>query len=194
MIPVNLKLSNFTSYGADVPKLEFTKFHLAAVSGQNGAGKSSLLDSITWCVWGVSRLGDSSDQLVHLGQTQMWVEFSFKLDEHTFTIRRQRVLKSGGSTSLELLSNSSAKGGTQHNLTEGTIKATQQKITDILHLSYETFVNSAFLRQGHADEFTTRGPSDRKRILADILGLSHYDELEEKSKEKAKEAQSKLQL
>lgn len=187
MIPVKLKLSNFTSYGDNVPELDLTKFHMAAISGQNGAGKSSLLDSITWCVWGTSRLGDSSDQLVRLGQTQMLVEFSFELDGHIYTVKRGRSLKGGGSTSLELLSNS-------HNLTEGTIKATQQKIIDTLHLSYETFTNSAFLRQGHADEFTTKGPSDRKRILADILGLSHYDKLEEKAKEKTKELQTKLQL
>ncbi len=187
MIPVKLKLSNFTSYSSEVPVLDFSKFHLAAISGQNGAGKSSILDSITWCVWGTSRLGDSSDQLVRLGQSQMSVEFTFELDGHTYTVTRQRILKGGGSTSLELFSNS-------HNLTEGTIKATQQKIIDTLHLSYETFVNSAFLRQGHADEFTTKGASDRKRILADILGLAHYDALEEKAKEKAKEASTKLQM
>lgn len=187
MIPVNLKLSNFTSYGTQVPALDFTNLHLAAISGENGAGKSSLLDSITWCIWGTSRLGDSTDPLIRLGQTEMIVDFSFELDSHIFTIKRRRLLKGGGTTTLEFLSNN-------HNFTEGTIKATQQKIIDTLHLTYETFINSAFLRQGHADEFTTRGPSDRKRILADILGLSHYDELEEKAKEKTKELQSKLQL
>ncbi len=187
MIPVRLKLSNFTSYGDNVPELDFTKFHLAAISGQNGAGKSSILDSITWCVWGWSRAGDNADQLVRLGATDMQVEFAFDLDGHEFTIKRRRSTKSGGSTALEFWSNS-------HNLTEGTIKATQQKIVDTLHLSFETFTNSSFLRQGHADEFTTKGPTDRKRILADILGLSHYDKLEEKAKEKAKDAITKLQL
>lgn len=187
MVPTKLKLSNFTSYGETVPELDFTKFKLAAISGLNGAGKSSLLDSITWCIWGVSRLGDTSDQLIRLGKTQMFVEFSFELDNHIFTIKRQRVLKSGGTTSLEFLSG-------KNNLTEGTIKATQQKIIDTLHLTYETFTNSAFLRQGHADEFTTKGPTERKRILADILGLSHYDLLEEKAKEKIKEIQTKLSL
>lgn len=185
MIPVKLNLSNFTSYGESVPELDFTKFHMAAISGQNGAGKSSLLDAITWCVWGSSRLGDASDSLVRLGQTLMFVEFSFELDGHVFTIKRQRILKGGGSTTLEFLSN-------KHNLTEGTIKATQQKIIDTLHLTYETFTNSAYLRQGHADEFTTKGPTERKRILADILGLSHYDLLEEKAKEKIKDIQAKL--
>ncbi|MDO8638970.1 MAG: SMC family ATPase [Candidatus Daviesbacteria bacterium] len=185
MIPVKLNLSNFTSYGENVPELDFTKFHLAAISGLNGAGKSSLLDSITWCLWGSSRLGDNSDQLVRSGQNLMFVEFSFELDNHIFTVKRQRSLKSGGTTSLEFYSS-------KNNLTEGTIKSTQQKIIDTLHLTYETFINSAYLRQGHADEFTTKGPTERKKILADILGLSHYDLLEEKAKEKVKEIQNKL--
>jgi len=187
MIPVKLKLSNFTSYGENVQDLDFTKFHLAAISGPNGAGKSSLLDAITWCVWGWSRAGDSADNLVKLGQNDMSVEFSFDLDGHEFTVKRRRSLKHGGTTSLEFWSGS-------HNLTEGTIKVTQQKIIDTLHLTFETFTNSSFLRQGHADEFTTKGPTDRKRILADILGLAHYDLLEEKAKEKIKEAENKLKL
>lgn len=187
MIPLNLKLSNFTSYGEKLQELDFTKFKLAAISGLNGAGKSSLLDSITWCVWGTSRAGDSSDDLIHTGGNKMFVEFSFEMDGNKLTVKRARSKKGGGSTSLELWSK-------DHNLTEGTIKATQDKIINLLHLTYETFTNSAYLRQGHADEFTTKGATDRKRILSDILGLSHYDILEEKAKEKTKDIQTKLQL
>ncbi len=187
MIPVSLKLANFTSYGDNVPGLDFTKFHLAAISGPNGAGKSSLLDAITWCLWGTSRAGDSSDQLIHLGSQNMSVDFSFELGGHKFTVKRARSLKHGGVTALEFWSE-------KHNLTEGTIKTTQEKIINTLHLSFETFTNSSFLRQGHADEFTLSGPTDRKRILADILGLSHYDKLEEKAKEKIKDLSAKLKL
>lgn len=187
MIPLNLKLANFTSYGEKLQELDFTKFKLAAISGLNGAGKSSLLDSITWCVWGTSRAGDSSDDLIHTGSSEMLVEFSFEMDGNQFTVKRTRSKKGGGSTSLELWSK-------DHNLTEGTIKTTQDKIINLLHLTYETFTNSAYLRQGHADEFTTKGATDRKRILSDILGLSHYDILEEKAKEKTKDIQTKLQL
>lgn len=189
MIPTNLNLSNFTSYADNPPELNFTKFKLAAISGLNGAGKSSLLDAITWCIWGISRAGDSSDDLVHTGADNMQVEFSFELDKHLYTIKRRRVKKGGGSTALELWS-----GKDKHNLTEGTIKATQEKIIQTLHLTFETFTNSSYIRQGHADEFTIMGPTDRKRVLSDILGLSHYDALEEKAKEKIKETQTQLQL
>lgn len=192
MIPVKLRLSNFTSYGENPPELKFTNFKLAAISGLNGAGKSSLLDAVTWCLWGSSRAGDSSDSLIHSGANDMQVEFSFELDRHIYTVKRRRSKKGGGSTALELWSGST--GSPLHNLTEGTIKATQEKIISLLHLTFETFTNSSYLRQGHADEFTTKGPTDRKRILADILGLDQYDKLEERSKEKIKEVQTKLQL
>ncbi|OGE34385.1 hypothetical protein A3C32_02215 [Candidatus Daviesbacteria bacterium RIFCSPHIGHO2_02_FULL_41_14] len=185
MIPSKLKLSNFTSYGENSPVLDFTPLHMAAISGSNGVGKSSLLDAIIWCIWGTSRAGDSSDELVRLGQINMSVEFSFELDNHPYTIKRSRKL--GSSTSLEFKSAS-------HNLTEGTIKATQQKIIDTIHLTFDTFVNSAYIRQGRADEFTTKGPTERKKILTDILGLSQYDILEEKAKEKIKQIEADLKL
>ncbi|MDO8577004.1 MAG: SMC family ATPase [Candidatus Daviesbacteria bacterium] len=187
MIPVKLKLSNFTSYGQNPPELDFTKFKLAAISGLNGAGKSSLLDGVTWCIWGTSRAGDSSDSLIHSGADNMYAEFEFELNGHNFIIKRSRSKKGGGTTNLEFWSGS-------HNLTEGTIKTTQEKIITTLHLNFETFSNSSYLRQGHADEFTTKGPTERKKILADILGLDHYDLLEEKAKEKSKAALTKLQL
>lgn len=193
MIPVLLKLSNFTSYGENPPELDFTRFKLAAISGPNGAGKSSLLDGITWCLWGSSRAGDSSDDLVRLGSEKMFAEFSFLLDGNLYTITRARSKKSGGNTALEIWSGSENNPLT-HNLTEGTIKASQQKIIELLHLTYDTFINSSFIRQGHADEFTIKGPTERKKILADILGLDHYDKLEEKAKEKVKDAQTKISV
>lgn len=179
MIPVSLKVHNFTSYGENTPTLDFSSFHLAVLSGRNGAGKSSLLDAITWCLWGTSRAGDSSDSLVKQGQKEMRVEFEFDLDGQIFKVLRSRALKAGGLTRLDFY-------GGDKNLTEGTIKATQEKIINTLHLTYETFTNSSFLRQGNADEFTVKGATDRKRILADILNLSLYDLLEEKAKEEAK--------
>ena len=51
MIPIKLHLSGFLSY-LDPVDIDFESFDLACISGQNGAGKSSLLDAITWCfVW-----------------------------------------------------------------------------------------------------------------------------------------------
>src|SRR6185436_14835914 len=61
-----------------------------------------------------------------------------------------------------------------------------------LRMDYEIFANSAYLRQGHADEFTRKEPGRRKQVLADILGLDVYEALEGKSKDRAKELDGQL--
>jgi AAA15 family ATPase/GTPase len=48
VIPIKLKLRNFMSYHEG--ELAFRGIHLAALTGENGAGKSSLLDAITWAL------------------------------------------------------------------------------------------------------------------------------------------------
>jgi DNA repair exonuclease SbcCD ATPase subunit len=68
-----------------------------------------------------------------------------------------------------------------------SIPQTQQKIIDVLHMDYSTFTNSAFLRQGHADEFTTSSPAKRKQVLVNILGLSYYDGFETQAKDIARQ-------
>ncbi|HKZ34925.1 MAG TPA: SMC family ATPase [Patescibacteria group bacterium] len=187
MIPTKLQLYNFTSFGTTMEPLDFSSFRLACLTGENGAGKSSLLDAMTYAVWGQAR-GRSSDELVRLGESEMHVIFEFELSGHLYRIQRGRDLRKN-LTILELflLSPSNA------NLTEGTLRDTQIKIDSLLKMSYETFVNSAYLKQGRADEFTLKGPTERKKILSDILGLGFYDELEEKAKDKTKETTLLLQ-
>ena len=59
MIPINLRISGFLSY-LDPVELDFSIIELACISGHNGAGKSSLLDAITWSLFGEAR-GKSND-------------------------------------------------------------------------------------------------------------------------------------
>ena len=50
MIPLSLRLHNFMSYGEDTPPLDFSHFTTACLTGDNGHGKSTLLDAITWAL------------------------------------------------------------------------------------------------------------------------------------------------
>jgi exonuclease SbcC len=54
MIPLRLELTNFLSY-RDTAVLDFNGIHLACISGANGAGKSTILDAMTWALSGQSR-------------------------------------------------------------------------------------------------------------------------------------------
>ncbi len=186
MIPVRLKLRNFMCYRDNVPPLDFTGIHLACICGDNGNGKSAIIDAMTWALWGEAR-AKSIDDLIHTTQSEMEVEFEFTVEGQLYRVirKRSRPKKStgAGKSSLDL----QISGGNGFRaITGNTIDQTQGLITKTLHMDYDTFINSAYLRQGHADEFTRQDPARRKEVLGSILGLSLYDELEEKAKELAK--------
>lgn len=190
MIPVKLSLHNFMCYRGDVPPLYFDGIHLACLSGDNGNGKSALIDAMTWALWGQAR-AKSDDDLIYAGQMEMEVEFDFAVGQQPYHIIRKRSKpKRRGGSGQSILELQLATGDGLRSITGTSIAQTQQKITDILHMDYDTFVNSAFLRQGHADEFTIKRPSERKEVLAYILGLSLYDELEEQAKDLFKQLET----
>ena len=166
-----------------MPPLSFDGIHVACLCGENGNGKSAIFDAITWALWGKSR-AKSNDDLIHLGQSEMEIELEFISGEQQYRVLRKHAKKPSkaraGQTILEL---QIASNGIFRPISGNSLLATQQKIIDLLNLDYETFKNSAFLRQGHADEFSIKHPGERKEILANILGLSHYDELERKAKD-----------
>src|SRR5207302_4199323 len=77
-------------------------------------------------------------------------------------------------------------------LTERSVSETERLIERTLRMSYETFTNSSFIQQGHADSFSTNSPAERKRILAEILELGYYDELETRAKERFKPCEAQV--
>ena len=168
-----------------MPPLSFEGIHVACLCGDNGNGKSAIFDAITWALWGKSR-ARNDDDLIHSGQSEMEIELEFISGEQQYRVLRKHAKKPSkaraGQTILEL---QIAGNGTFRPISGNSLLETQQKIIDILNLDYEMFKNSAFLRQGHADEFSIKRPGERKEILANILDLSHYDELESRAKEQS---------
>jgi len=132
--------------------LSFSDIHVACLTGENGAGKSALLDAITWALWGKSRTRQDDD-LIHLGENEMEVEFTFDLGQETYRALRRRSSAKRGKSELHF---HIADAGGWRTLTEGSIRQTQAKINRLLRLDYDTFINSAFLLQGRADEFPSR--------------------------------------
>ncbi|TET30140.1 MAG: SMC family ATPase [Anaerolineales bacterium] len=190
MIPVELELRNFLAYRDPAP-LNFQGIHVACLAGENGAGKSSLLDAITWALWGKAR-SNSPDDLIHQGQTEMRVALTFTQGEDRFRVIRQRKTGKRGSSLLEFQAWNSEVDGWQ-GIAEATIRETQAKIDGLIRLDYETFVNSAFLLQGRADEFTTKTPAQRKQVLANILGLSVWDKYEELAKQRISTTRAEIE-
>ncbi len=183
MVPLKLTVKNFLCYGEDVPPLDFEGIHVACLCGQNGHGKSALLDAITWALWGKAR-GRTQEELIRYGYSDMLVELEFMArDTHYRAARRHSVSgrsrRRQGATDLQLQIYS---GEGFHPITANSVRETQAKIEQITGMDYDTFINSAFLLQGRADEFTNKTAGERKEVLAKILGLDLYDRLQDKAK------------
>ncbi len=186
LIPLKLTVNNFLCYREAAPALDFESIHVACLCGDNGHGKSALLDAITFALWGSSRLGDNRnhDDLIHKGQRNMLVELEFESAGDRYRVVRRRSRgRSQGSSDLQISIRNDV--GDWRAITGNTIRETQAFIVERIRLDHETFVNTALLRQGDADRFTTSKASDRKRILAEVLDLSYYDGLERRARDRA---------
>jgi exonuclease SbcC len=186
MIPVKLTITGFLSYH-DTVTLDFTSFDLACISGPNGAGKSSLLDAITWALFGQARKHDES--VINLQSNIAEVALVFEYEGNTYRV--QRTLPKGKTTSLEFQI-LEPQGGKWKVLTGHTLRDTQAYIEKTLRLDYETFVNASFFLQGKADQFTQQKAGDRKRILGSILGLEVWETYRQRVIDRRRSVESEI--
>jgi exonuclease SbcC len=193
MIPIKLSLRNFMCYRDNTEVLDLTGIHLACLSGENGAGKSALLEAITWALWGKARERTIDDELISKGATDMEVDFKFLLNGDAYRVIRKRAQKGKtGTTMLDIQVSDDPESGQWRTLSGATIRESQARIDNLLKLDYETFTNSAFIMQGRADQFTIKSPADRKEVLVNILGLEQYGRLEDEAKREARERAAKM--
>ena len=201
MIPLRLHLSGFLSYREAV-EVDFTAFSLACIAGSNGAGKSSLLDALTWALFGQAR--GRSDQVIHLHPQVKAAEVTLTFAYEGNIYRVIRSLPRGKSALLEFQIAEKEKGKDSGErsaalqslswrpLTERTLRETQARIESTLRLDYETFVNASFFLQGKADQFSQQNAARRKEVLSSVLGLEIWETYRERTAARRKEIERQI--
>ena len=182
MIPKKLRISGFLSYREPV-EVDFTNLNLACISGANGAGKSSLLDAITFALFGQAR--KNNDALIHSKAKQAEVVYDFSYEQNLYRIQRIRI--AGKTGQLEFFIHAGEHGWRP--LTEATMRQTEERIRSTLSMDYDTFINASFFLQGKADQFAQQKPGDRKRILSTILGLENWELYKEAAAERRRQVE-----
>ncbi len=198
MIPRKLELKNFLSYGDVLQTIDLTPYSMICLSGKNGNGKSAFLDAITWAIWGQARktsgTSKADEGLLHLGKTRMLVSLEWELGGKIYRVRREYAKTYGkpyAALDFELYNAADDK---YISLTDKTIRQTQEVIEKTVGIDFDTFINSAFIKQGQSNEFSKKTPKERKTILANILGLARYDRLQQAALAKARSIDQKKQI
>lgn len=192
MIPLKLQVKNFLSYGSDIQTIDFSPYSFICLSGKNGHGKSALLDAITWALWGQARkitgVAKSDDAIIRLGSTHMMVGMQFMCNGQEYRVRREYIKTSSKPyVTLDIGVYDADKKGYVP-MGGKTIKSNQLVLDGIIRLDFDSFCNSAFLRQGQSNEFSKKSPKERKDILGAILGLDIYESVRALASEKMRQS------
>src|SRR5580693_6545298 len=88
MRPIRLELKGFTAF-REKCEVDFSKFDLFAITGQTGAGKTSLLDAMTYALYGkTTRLNKAGRDLVSQGANSMSVLLHFRVGGNEYRVLR----------------------------------------------------------------------------------------------------------
>jgi exonuclease SbcC len=177
MNPLRLTASSFRCFDSLDVELPVGT---TAIVGENGAGKSSLVNLIDIALFGSRSMGDLlSDDAV---EDDLVIGLEFEHRGELYRVRRTYSARGRGQTKVdfEQCATWERNDNLWQPLTRETAKETDVAIAELLGLSRETFRASAFLAQGDGAAFTEAQPRERKAILAEILGLSLWDHLHAK--------------
>ncbi|MCP4229167.1 MAG: SMC family ATPase [bacterium] len=178
MLPIKLRLRNFLSYGDEEVTLDFSSLKVACLSGENGAGKSALFDAITFALWGKARGFTGGEELIHRGAEYMEVELHFEAagGDVCRAFRTFDRSKTSGQNYAYL----HRVEGDELALVAEKVRSVENAVRDLIRVEYDTFVASAYLRQGDADYFTNTSKLQkrhRKELLIDLLDLGRFESL-----------------
>lgn len=187
MLPQKLEIKNFTSYKDTI--IDFTLLgDIFCVIGENGSGKSSIIDMITTALFyrarGVDNRGSGMEELINNDADFFEVNFQFEMNNESYQIIRRKFRN--GAHELEFYIN-----GANHS---EKINETQEKINKIIKMDYDTFLDTICIGQGQSGRFMEKKPNERKDVFVQVLGLDKYEVLEEHTKKLRKETRDKITI
>jgi exonuclease SbcC len=170
--PLELRLSGFRSYRTE-RIVSFRDLDLLAIIGDTGAGKSSLLEAITWALYGASTWSKkASTELVAHGAKRMSVALEFEAAGECWRVTRTFARSGGGGAELECLSNAAIAK------VDG-VRQVDPEVERVLGLSYDVFCSCVLLPQGKFERLLKATKGEKTDVLKSILRLEALGEVRE---------------
>lgn len=189
MRPISLEIEGFTSFRQKAV-IDFSKFDLFAITGPTGAGKTSIIDAMTYALYGCTpRIGNKSiKELISQGADRLKVLLEFSSGKTRYRIARETKWTGRSSiTSLRL----EEKEGEKWIPRADKVGQADPLIENIVGLDFNGFTKSVVLPQGQFDQFLKGRVDERRKILSDLLQLDVYARMMQRANEIAKETKNK---
>lgn len=177
MIPLKLTVEGIYSYQErqTIDFAELTSGGLFGILGGVGSGKSSILEAITYALYGrTNRLGNNDRRnynMMNLKSNRMYVEFDF-MNHDNEVYRATREIRRNSKNFNDVRS-PIVQFYKLHN--EDWTPMDHSNAEELIGLSYQNFTRTIIIPQGQFKEFLELGPTDRTTMLKEIFQLHRYD-------------------
>ncbi|MBL7851618.1 MAG: SMC family ATPase [Cyclobacteriaceae bacterium] len=185
MRPIRLELEGFTAF-REPTKIDFDGVETFVLSGPTGSGKSSVIDAITFALYGsVPRYNDPKlvHPIVSQGLMEAKVRFDFQVNDKDYTVVRVvRKLKRNdawGATTKEARLESDDK------VLAGNASELDDEIKKLFGLDFNQFISCVVLPQGEFAKFLNEQPSKRQDLLKNLLRLQVYEQIGKRARARA---------
>jgi exonuclease SbcC len=182
-------VDNFASYKGRCELRFNTLGKTISIAGNTGSGKTTLvIDALTFALFGKaygSDLEKSRGWVVRGPAGKAYVELVFSIDEVKYLVRRSVVAYQNRSESEAALYRVIyGEDGEKITAIARGSREVDQKIRELIHMDYKTFMNTVIVRQGDVSGIVEAKPSDVRRIFEEAFGLDFSTALEKAKAEK----------
>ncbi|MGH2705380.1 MAG: AAA family ATPase [Actinomycetota bacterium] len=187
MRPLRLEVQGLTAF-RDRQLIDLADLDLFCICGPTGSGKTSLLDAMTYALYGkVERVGNQISQLISQGQPRVAVTLEFEAGDARYRVTRTTMARGSPKVALERLAGGEWRS---HADRADRVHDVNRMVADVVGLDYEAFTRSVLLPQGRFAEFLSGDAGERREILTKLLGLGLFEQMARRAREVAAEAKT----
>ena len=180
-----VRWKNFLSTGNQFTEIDFLKYSTNLIIGTNGAGKSTVLDALTFSLFGKSFRKINKPQLINsVNEKDCVVEVEFSINGTQWKIQRgikPAIFKIWREDNL--LDQSAAANDQQKWLEQNVLKMNYKSFTQIVILGSSTFV-----------PFMQLTPSNRREVIEDLLDIRIFSSMNNVIKEKIRSVKETVKV
>lgn len=195
MIPIKLTIEGIYSY-QEKQVIDFTSLieaGLFGIFGRVGSGKSSILEAISFGLYGESERLNARDNraynMMNLKSSRSLIDFEF----YNFKDEKYRIYREFKRNSKRFEDVKRGEAILYQWKDEEWVPLPDLDIEGIVGLSYENFKRTIIIPQGQFKEFLELGGADRTRMMQQIFGLDRFD-LANKTKSLLSSTRERLNL
>jgi exonuclease SbcC len=172
MIIHSIYVSGFKMIGEPI-NISFPETGRIGIFGPNESGKSTLLESIEYALYGLKRgrvPGETREDIVTWGKSKANITLEFTSGENRYLLEREIGAKSGHRARLYVIVNG------EKELIASSVDRVEKEIERIIGMDRDSFTKLVFIKQKDLDALKELSKSSREQLVNKVMGMEVFDE------------------